>query len=38
MSNWPAAEVSFGQIGGVAVDYYDNLVVFHRGSRVWDAT
>ena len=34
---WPSTSAVIGQVGGVAVDTDDNLVVFHRADRRWDA-
>lgn len=35
---WPSTSAVIGQVGGVAVDTDDNLVVFHRAGRRWDAS
>lgn len=35
---WPDPSVKFGQLAGVAVDKYGQVVVFHRGSHVWDGS
>lgn len=34
---WPDSEVHLGQVVAVSMDLDGNLVVFHRGSRVWTA-
>ncbi|KAK0055292.1 alpha-amidating enzyme precursor 1 [Biomphalaria pfeifferi] len=36
-SSWPEESITFGQIGGVAIDTSGNVYVFHRGSRKWTA-
>ncbi|KAL4227515.1 hypothetical protein ACF0H5_012959 [Mactra antiquata] len=38
IEQWPANDVQseIGQVGGVAMDTNDNLVVFHRADRRWD--
>ena len=33
--NWPAIQLDFGQITGVAVDEESNPVIFHRGNVQW---
>ncbi|XP_023799171.1 peptidyl-glycine alpha-amidating monooxygenase isoform X10 [Cyanistes caeruleus] len=33
---WPVLDLKLGQVSGLALDPEDNLVVFHRGDRVWD--
>ncbi|KAK3914351.1 Peptidyl-alpha-hydroxyglycine alpha-amidating lyase 1 [Frankliniella fusca] len=34
---WPASNVRFGQVSAVSVDKHGQVVVFHRGSHVWNA-
>jgi len=38
VKNWPSTQTatSMGQISGVSVDIYGNVVVFHRGDRTWN--
>ena len=38
--DWPSVTMKpvIGQVGGIAVDSVDNLVVFHRASRRWEST
>lgn len=36
VSNWPDKSVVLGQSSGVDFDTAGNIVVFHRGDRVWD--
>lgn len=38
--NWPPPETLglVGQPTGIALDIYDNPVIFHRGDRVWDGS
>jgi hypothetical protein len=36
VTNWPDAAVKLGQASGVDFDTEGNVVVFHRGDRVWD--
>lgn len=38
MTNWPDPSVKLGQVSGVAFDNAGRLLVFHRGSNVWDMT
>ncbi|XP_072778266.1 peptidyl-glycine alpha-amidating monooxygenase isoform X10 [Taeniopygia guttata] len=33
---WPGLDLKLGQVSGLALDPENNLVVFHRGDRVWD--
>uniref|UniRef100_A0A674GAD3 Peptidylglycine alpha-amidating monooxygenase n=1 Tax=Taeniopygia guttata TaxID=59729 RepID=A0A674GAD3_TAEGU len=33
---WPGLDLRLGQVSGLALDPENNLVVFHRGDRVWD--
>ena len=33
---WPGISQTIGQVGGVAMDTDNNLVVFHRANRRWD--
>ncbi|XP_041254048.1 peptidyl-glycine alpha-amidating monooxygenase isoform X3 [Onychostruthus taczanowskii] len=33
---WPGLDLKLGQVSGLALDLQNNLVVFHRGDRVWD--
>uniref|UniRef100_A0A8C5TI50 Peptidylglycine alpha-amidating monooxygenase n=1 Tax=Malurus cyaneus samueli TaxID=2593467 RepID=A0A8C5TI50_9PASS len=33
---WPGLELNLGQVSGLSLDPENNLVVFHRGDRVWD--
>ena len=35
-SYWPDNDVTLGQVGGVAVDDDENVIVFHRGDHPWD--
>lgn len=34
--HWPGSDVKVGQVGGVAVDTNNEVVIFHRGSRKWE--
>lgn len=34
--HWPGNDVKVGQVGGVAVDNNNEVVIFHRGSRKWE--
>lgn len=34
--DWPGPSVKLGQVSGVALDGADCVLVFHRGSNVWD--
>lgn len=34
--HWPGSDVKVGQVGGVAVDTNNEVVIFHRGSREWE--
>ncbi|XP_074063373.1 peptidyl-glycine alpha-amidating monooxygenase isoform X3 [Macrotis lagotis] len=34
--DWPGVYLLPGQVSGVALDSYRNLVIFHRGDHVWD--
>ncbi|XP_061162895.1 peptidyl-glycine alpha-amidating monooxygenase B-like [Saccostrea echinata] len=34
--HWPGHDVKVGQVGGIAVDSNNEVLVFHRGSRQWD--
>lgn len=34
--SWPDPNVQFGQVAAVTVDKHGQVVVFHRGSHVWD--
>lgn len=38
MANWYTAPtaIKMGQLGGVDTDSKGNLIIFHRGSHVWD--
>ncbi|XP_013780664.1 peptidyl-glycine alpha-amidating monooxygenase-like [Limulus polyphemus] len=36
-NNWPATKFKFGQISAVAVDNKGRVVVFHRGSHIWNS-
>lgn len=38
VTNWPDQSVKLGQVSGVALDNSGRLLVFHRGSNVWDIT
>ena len=29
-------DVTLGQVSGLSFDLDENLIIFHRGSRVWD--
>ncbi|XP_059729308.1 peptidyl-glycine alpha-amidating monooxygenase isoform X3 [Haemorhous mexicanus] len=33
---WTGLDLKLGQVSGLALDPKNNLVVFHRGDRVWD--
>ncbi|XP_041327057.1 peptidyl-glycine alpha-amidating monooxygenase isoform X2 [Pyrgilauda ruficollis] len=33
---WPGLDLKLGQVSGLALDLQNNLVVFHRGDRIWD--
>lgn len=34
--HWPGHDVKVGQVGGVAVDSNNEVLIFHRGSRQWN--
>ncbi|XP_074851374.1 peptidyl-glycine alpha-amidating monooxygenase isoform X2 [Carettochelys insculpta] len=34
--DWPGVNLKLGQVSGLALDPKNNLVIFHRGDRVWD--
>uniref|UniRef100_A0A8D0G9Q4 Peptidylglycine alpha-amidating monooxygenase n=1 Tax=Sphenodon punctatus TaxID=8508 RepID=A0A8D0G9Q4_SPHPU len=34
--DWPGVNLKLGQVSGLALDPNNNLVIFHRGDRVWD--
>lgn len=34
---WPDPTITLGSVSAVAFDIEDNVVVFHRGNRIWDA-
>ncbi|CAN7938280.1 unnamed protein product [Ixodes hexagonus] len=36
-SGWPSSESRLGQVVAVSLDLEGNVVVFHRGSRIWTA-
>jgi hypothetical protein len=36
VEGWPAGQLTFGQISGVATDSTGNVHIFHRGYRIWD--
>jgi len=36
VTSWPDASVKLGQASGVDFDTAGNVVVFHRGDRLWD--
>lgn len=36
-SGWPSGEFRLGQVVAVSLDLEGNVVVFHRGSRIWTA-
>jgi peptidylamidoglycolate lyase len=36
VESWPAASEKFGQISAVSFDVHGNIVIFHRGDRIWD--
>lgn len=38
VENWPNASIKFGQVSALAVDNAGRILVFHRGSNVWDAS
>jgi len=35
VENWPTPQVKLGQASGTDFDLHGNVVVFHRGDRVW---
>ncbi|XP_026474326.1 peptidyl-alpha-hydroxyglycine alpha-amidating lyase 1-like [Ctenocephalides felis] len=35
--SWPKISDSLGQVSAVSLDSFGNVVLFHRGSRKWDA-
>ena len=35
VSDWPVGGQKLGQVGGVAIDTKSNVVVLHRGNRIW---
>ena len=41
VTDWPslssAEQLELGQVSGVALNSKGNIVIFHRGNRVWDA-
>ncbi|XP_055534624.1 peptidyl-alpha-hydroxyglycine alpha-amidating lyase 1 isoform X2 [Wyeomyia smithii] len=36
VSNWPSLDRQLGSVSAVAIDSHGNVVIFHRGSHVWD--
>ncbi|XP_053685548.1 peptidyl-alpha-hydroxyglycine alpha-amidating lyase 1 [Sabethes cyaneus] len=36
VSSWPSLDRKLGSVSAVAFDSYGNVVIFHRGSHVWD--
>ncbi|ODN03814.1 Peptidyl-glycine alpha-amidating monooxygenase B [Orchesella cincta] len=36
INSWPDSSITIGQASGVDFDTAGNIVVFHRGDRVWD--
>ena len=36
VDNWPDPSKKLGQLSAVSFDADGNIVVFHRGGRVWD--
>ncbi|CAH1711919.1 unnamed protein product [Chironomus riparius] len=37
VDNWPTSSKKLGAVSAVALDVYKNVVVFHRGDRIWNA-
>lgn len=37
VNDWPKKHSAFGQLSAVDFDNNGNVVVFHRGNRIWDA-
>lgn len=37
VDNWPTSSKKLGAVSAVTLDVYKNVVVFHRGDRVWSA-
>lgn len=37
VDNWPISSKKLGAVSAVTLDVYKNVVVFHRGDRVWNA-
>jgi peptidylamidoglycolate lyase len=35
--SWPDATKKLGQLSAVSLDADGNIVIFHRGDRVWDS-
>ncbi|CAL8322247.1 unnamed protein product [Lota lota] len=35
VTTWPEVKLQLGQVSGVALDSYGNLVIFHRGDHHW---
>lgn len=38
VENWPTALKTLGAVSAVTFDVYKNVVVFHRGDRVWGSS
>ncbi|CAB3363440.1 Hypothetical predicted protein [Cloeon dipterum] len=38
VAGWPQSQLKLGQISAVTFDTSGNVVIFHRGDHVWDAT
>ncbi|KAG8221827.1 hypothetical protein J437_LFUL003461 [Ladona fulva] len=36
VKNWPDPNKKLGQLSAVSIDVFGNVVVFHRGDRVWN--
>ncbi|CAM4730816.1 unnamed protein product [Leuciscus chuanchicus] len=35
VSDWPEAELQFGQVSGLALNSKGDLIIFHRGDHIW---
>ncbi|KAK7126212.1 hypothetical protein R3I93_021559 [Phoxinus phoxinus] len=35
VSDWPEAELQFGQVSGLALNSNGDLIIFHRGDHIW---
>lgn len=38
VADWPIPEKQLGQVTAVALDSHGNVVIFHRGKRIWDSS